>query len=138
MFLNYTLFFAFLATFLIPLCSGNVEIDNAFISNDDVGPLYYIYDLPEEYWWRWPKPGTDCSENGYVGHEHSINSGMGELLIPDDGLFLTWHFSLFSSLYNRMKRSKRRTRDPEKASLFIIPYDLGLDGYLIAWGNISI
>ena len=29
-----------------------------------------------------------------------------------------------------MKRSKRRTLDPEKADLFIIPYDLGLDGYV--------
>jgi hypothetical protein len=56
--------------------------------------------------------------------------GMGLPLRAEDGLFLTWHFSLFSSLFNRMKRSKRRTFDPEKASLFIIPYDLGLDGYL--------
>ena len=55
---------------------------------------------------------------------------MGPPILPDEGLFLTWHFSLFSSLFNRMKRSKRRTFDPEKASLFIIPYDLGLDGYL--------
>lgn len=57
---------------------------------------------------------------------------MGTPLLPDEGLFLTWHFSLFSSLFNRMKRSRRRTFDPEKASLFIIPYDLGLDGYLDA------
>ena len=99
------------------------------VSNDDLGPFYYMYDLPEEYWWRWPRPGTDCSENGYVGHEHSKLSGMGDLVIPDDGWFLTWHFSLFSSLFNRLKRSHRRTRDPDKASLFFIPYDLGLDGY---------
>jgi hypothetical protein len=51
---------------------------------------------------------------------------MGPPLRIEDGLFLTWHFSLFSSLFNRMKRSKRRTFDPEKASLFIIPYDLGI------------
>ena len=60
----------------------------------------------------------------------SDSTGMGPPILPDEGLFLTWHFSLFSSLFNRMKRSKRRTFDPEKASLFIIPYDLGLDGYL--------
>jgi xyloglucan galactosyltransferase MUR3 len=89
-----------------------------------------MYALPEQYWWRWPKPGTDCSGNGYVGHNHAENSGMGPIIRPDDGLFLTWHFSLFSSLWNRMKRSSRRTRDPEKASIYIIPYDLGLDGYL--------
>lgn len=22
--------------------------------------LFYMYDLPEEFWWRWPKPDTDC------------------------------------------------------------------------------
>jgi Exostosin family len=60
----------------------------------------------------------------------SYSTGIGPPILPDQGLFLTWHFSLFSSLFNRMKRSKRRTLDPEKASLFIIPYDLGLDGYL--------
>lgn len=96
------------------------------------GKLFYMYDLEEKFWWRWPAPGTDCSKNGYVGHEHAELSGMGRSLRPEDGLYLTWHFSLFSSLFNRLKRSKRRTLDPEKASLFIIPYDLGLDGYLNA------
>ena len=94
--------------------------------------LFFMYDLDEEFWWRWPVDGSDCSGNGYVGHEHKEYSGIGPLVLPDDGLYLTWHFSLFSSLYNRMKRSSRRTLDPEKASLFIIPYDLGLDGYLDA------
>jgi hypothetical protein len=74
--------------------------------------------------------GTDCSANGYVGHEHAVLSGMGTPISGEEGLYLTWHFSLFSSLFNRLKRSRRRTFDPEKASLFIIPYDLGLDGYL--------
>ena len=99
-------------------------------SSDYQGPFFYMYELPEEFWWRWPNAGTDCSENGYVGHEHAQLSGLGPAVLPEDGLFLTWHFSMFSSLFNRIKRSKRRTLDPEKASLFIIPYDLGLDGYL--------
>lgn len=55
---------------------------------------------------------------------------MGPPIISNSGLYLTWHFSLFSSLYNRLKRSKSRTYNPEEASLFIIPYDLGLDGYM--------
>lgn len=92
--------------------------------------LFYMYELDEEFWWRWPIPGTDCSGNGYVGHEHAELSGMGIPINPDNGLFLTWHFSMFSSLYNRFKRSKRRTFNPDEASIFIIPYDLGLDGYL--------
>jgi len=87
-----------------------------------------MYDLPEKFWWRWPQASADCEKNGYLNHIHSINSGIGPAVNLDNGLFLTWHFSLFSSLYNRLKRSSRRTLDPEKASLFIIPYDLALDG----------
>ena len=90
--------------------------------------LFYIYPLEEKYWWRWPKPGTDCKKSGYLSHEHAENSAIGPPIDLDSGLYLTWHFSLFNSLYNRMKRSSRRTMDPEKASLFIIPYDLALDG----------
>src|SRR5262249_20587459 len=93
-----------------------------------------IYNMSEEFWWRWPKNGTQesCVENGYLGHEHAELSAIGRPIIPIDGLFLTWHFSMFNSLFNRLKRSSRRTYDPDKASLFIIPYDLGLDGYLDA------
>lgn len=93
---------------------------------------YFIYDLPEEFWWRWPDPGTEsvCKEEGYLSHVHAEYSAIGPPILPESGLFLTWHFSLFNSLFNRLKRSRRRTYDPEKASLFIIPYDLGLDGYM--------
>lgn len=34
---------------------------------------------------------------------------------------------MFSSLWNRLKRSRRRTTDPTRASLFIIPYDITVD-----------
>jgi xyloglucan galactosyltransferase MUR3 len=34
---------------------------------------------------------------------------------------------MFSSLWNRLKRSRRRTRDPSQASLFIVPYDVTVD-----------
>ena len=114
----------------IDTISINSSSNNIIITKQQ--PLFYIYNLSEEYWWRWPINGSDCSGNGYVGHEHKENSGIGPLINADDGLYLTWHFSLFSSLYNRMKRSSRRTLDPSKATLFIIPYDLGLDGYLDA------
>ena len=91
---------------------------------------FYMYDLDERYWWRWPNPGTSCYEGGYVNHPHAELSGLGRPIELLDGLFDTWHFSLFSSLYNRMKRSSRRTYDPAEASLFIIPYDLAMDGYI--------
>ena len=93
--------------------------------------LFYMYDLPEVFWWRWPIEGSDCgNSNGYISHHHKENSGVGKLLSAADGLYFTWHGGMFSSLYTRFKRSKLRTFDPEKASIFIIPYDLGLDGYL--------
>lgn len=100
------------------------------LGGDEEEKLFYMYDLPEEFWWSWPQDSANCSNSDYVGQEHKAFSGMGELVVPDDGLFLTWHFSLFSSLYNRYKRSRLRTYDPEKASVFIIPYDLSLDGFV--------
>lgn len=81
--------------------------------NSSSSPKFYLYELPEIYWWRWPKSTADCNSQGYLSHEHAINSGIGPPINLDDGLFLTWHFSLFSSLYNRMKRSSRRTSNPE-------------------------
>ena len=91
--------------------------------------LFYMYDLDEKYWWAWPEVGTNCEKNKYINWHYGNLSGIGPPINLDDGLFLTWHFSMFSALFNRFKRSNRRTRDPEKASLFIIPYDLALDGY---------
>lgn len=118
--MNIALLFTLLLSLLLQAARCNIEKEG----------LFYMYELDEEFWWRWPIPGTDCSGNGYVGHEHAELSGMGIPINLDNGLFLTWHFSMFSSLYNRYKRSKRRTFNPEEASVFIIPYDLGLDGYL--------
>lgn len=79
-------------------------------NDENSEPLFYMYELDEEFWWRWPVAGSDCSSNGYLGHDHAALSGIGLPVLLDDGLFLTWHFSLFSSLYNRLKRSRRRTR----------------------------
>jgi hypothetical protein len=53
---------------------------------------------------------------------------MGIALNLSLGLTHTWHFSLFSSLFNRLRHSHRRTLDPSLASLFIIPYDFAMDG----------
>ena len=91
--------------------------------------LFYMYELDEKFWWAWPEEGTNCDKNKYINWHYGNLSGIGPPINVDEGLFLTWHFSLFSALWNRFKRSSRRTRDPEKASLFIIPYDLALDGY---------
>jgi uncharacterized membrane protein YgcG len=113
-----------------------VDTNDSFITGktleDEPPLLFYMYELHEKFWWRWPHNGTEkeCTDNGYLSHAHAEYSAIGRPIVPEDGLFLTWHFSMFNSLYNRFKRSSRRTRDPTKASMFIIPYDLGLDGYM--------
>lgn len=89
---------------------------------------FYIYDLDEEYWWSWPYNFDNCSTYGYLSKSHSELSGIGAPLFPENGLFNTWHFSLFNSLFNRLRRSKYRTRNPEEATLFIIPFDMALNG----------
>ena len=93
--------------------------------------LFYMYDLDERYWWRYPDPSVNCNKSmGYLPFDAHRYSGMGEPVDIDKGLFTTWHFSMFNSLYNRLKRSSRRTRDPDKASFFVVPYDMGLDGFV--------
>jgi len=102
---------------------NNSFINLQNLSNVDVTTLkFFMYDLPEDYWWRWPKNTSDCVDSGYVSHNHSQLSGIGKLLDINSGLFFSWHGSIFSSMFNRLKRSKRRTRNPDEASLFIIPY----------------
>ena len=56
------------------------------------------------------------------------STGLGTPSDLDSGMMNTWHFSMFSSIFNRLKRSSRRTLNPEEAKLFFIPYDMGLDG----------
>ena len=65
-----------------------------------------------------------------MDNSHAELHGVGRPILPEQGLYLTWHFSLFTALHNRLVRSRRRTLDPEQASLFILPYDLSMDGYL--------
>lgn len=100
----------------------------------DRSKKFYIYDWGERFWWRWPDINDDtikyCKKNVYLELNQSLLSGSGEAIDLDVGLFNTWHFSMFNALFNRLRRSKRRTLDPEEASMFIIPFDIALDSYL--------
>jgi len=50
-------------------------------------------------------------------------------------VFETWQYSLFRNVYSRLLRSPLRTRDPKEATLFFLPYDSGVEGYMTADGN---
>jgi len=82
---------------------------------------FYIYPLGQEFWWRWPNCTSDSPFTNYAQ-----NSGIGPVLDEARGLFDTYQFSMFSSMYQRLKRSGRRTRDPEQADVFVIPFDYSL------------
>ena len=38
--------------------------------------LFYMYEMDESFWWRWPDPKADCSQNGYLDHPHALLSGV--------------------------------------------------------------
>jgi len=54
-----------------------------------------------------------------------MSSLLGKLIDKDVGLFQTWQFSLYKNIMARLRVSPYRTRDPKKATSFIIPFDLG-------------
>lgn len=110
------------------------NVENVAQKNRDRNKKFYIYDWGQRFWWRWPEINEDaiayCKKNVYVELNQSKLSATGEPLDLDIGLFNTWHFSLFNALYNRLRRSSRRTLNPDEASIFIVPYDIALDSYL--------
>ena len=58
------------------------------------------------------------------------NDGFGKTLDRQQGLFATWQFSLFKNLMARLRVSEHRTLDSTKASIFIIPYDMGVHSFI--------
>lgn len=40
--------------------SADAGTHNSSVDVDVEGKLFYMYDLDEEFWWRWPHPDADC------------------------------------------------------------------------------
>jgi hypothetical protein len=55
---------------------------------------FYMYPLPEKYWWTWPLPQSNCSRHGQLSHLHSENMGkinnLYHFLSFFSDLSLTW------------------------------------------------
>lgn len=87
-----------------------------------IDELIFVYDWPEI---------TNLIDNSTYEHrikEHSkryINHGAGPLLNASMGTYSTDQYMLFWFFYNRALVDPRRTLDPEKATTFLIPYDIG-------------
>ena len=102
-------------------------------SNNPSQKYFYIYDWPTEVIDRWPKNYSHFRLS--VSADFKENNGAGRAIRPSEGLYHTHQYSLFSLFYTRLQRSQYRTLDPTKASLFFIPYDLGMDSSTRQSGN---
>jgi hypothetical protein len=86
---------------------------------------YFIY--------NWPETVTNVWPSNYTHHRLSIerkfqfNGGTGPVLDERQGLYHSHQYMLFSLLYRRLLQSSHRTMDPNQASYFFIPYDIGMD-----------
>lgn len=92
--------------------------------------LFYIYDWELQFDDLWPPEGVELHKRSGYNHAFRENSGAGKLLDANSGLFQTWQFSLYKNTMARLKTSEFRTLDPEKATSFIVPFDLGVHSYI--------
>ena len=91
---------------------------------------FYIYEWPNNLQDVYPPPGAQLDGNAAYSHDFYDNGGAGKMVDGDSGMFVTWQFSLFKNLMSRLRVSEYRTRDPTKASAFIVPYDAGVHSFI--------
>lgn len=88
--------------------------------------MFYIYDWsPTVPVSAYPSKDATLFPNSTYTHAFGVNNGIGAPLDPDNGLFQSWQSSLFPSLFSRLLLHPKRTRDPKKATAFILPFDFG-------------
>ena len=90
-----------------------------------LGKLFYIYEWPDDVMNSFPD--TYTHRRKHIAEGFRQNDGLGPVVDPELGLYHTHQYSLFSTFLARLKESPYRTRDPEQASLFFVPYDVGMD-----------
>jgi len=87
--------------------------------------LFYIYDWNSSIVNRWPD--KDSHHRLSIPAVYRANDGIGPVVDAAQGRYMTHQYSLFRTFHARLRESPLRTLDPSKASLFFIPYDLGMD-----------
>ena len=63
-------------------------------------------------------------------HGFRGNNGAGQVLDSSLGYYNTWQFAMFQMVLARLKVSEHRTFDPEKATAFIVPFDIGAHSFI--------
>ena len=107
--------------------SSSRRLSEVLASHDQ---FFYIYEWPEYLDDVWPPVNASLSTKSGYDHGFRPNRGAGRAIAPDLGLFQTWQFSLYKNLMARLRTSARRTRDPSKASAFVLPFDAGVHSYI--------
>lgn len=116
--------------------------------------LYTLYDLPNQsnslnstnsvqdrtersfkkiqiYVYPWPEDLVNCWPRKFQHHRLSFGSQFkenrfeGQILSENQSFFHTHQYSLYQLFYHRLIVSPYYTKDPEKATHFLIPYDIG-------------
>lgn len=87
---------------------------------------FYIYEWPEDVVLRWPDDYSHPKRLSF-GERYRTHHGLGEVVSSRNDLYHTHQYSLFLTFMKHLRQSPYRTRDPAKASLFFIPYDLAMD-----------
>lgn len=97
--------------------------------------LFYIYDdCPPTLKDTWPPSIMNNSNNHSIFHQFfTQNRCYGPLIERSSGMFNSWQFSLFKMVYTRLLSSIYRTDDPEKASVFFLPFDGGVDSLISSY-----
>ena len=96
--------------------------------------LFYIYEFPSFVSDTWIRRDTRLSNKTVWKHAFNENEGFGHFYNGTQ-YFETWQYSSFRLILSRLLRSKYRTRDITKASLFFIPYDSGSECYMTRRGE---
>ena len=92
---------------------------------------FYIYEWPEYFSDVWPPASAVLDRDTPYSHNfRSSITGIGNPIDPDIGYFNTWQFSLYKLAMARLLVDEHRTMDPEKATSFIVPFDIGVHSFL--------
>jgi hypothetical protein len=119
----------------VPLSKHEEDVDTS---------LFYIYEWPNRVQSSWPSPNVSLTHPKRVRafphfkHEYCENYGAGLLLDDKQGLYGTWMFQLYSIVMSKLRIHPRRTYDRNKASMFIIPYDMGINSQWVKENGIYI
>ena len=92
--------------------------------------MLFVINRPEAITNAWPSPETklfiDWKRNLAFKHQNALNMGAGPLINASTGLYASDYFQLYHLLMSRLRIHPKRTLQRSEATLFVIPYDVGI------------